>query len=127
MDIVEKAQEAAQSMASAITPTAGMPVTQMVTRNDMAPLADRMVDWAQQLTEQLVAEKLAHADAEAGHKFLDAALKIYNSVAAGMAFKGKEAEHQLAVRRMNDIIDAGIRAHQDIKENARSAPIQPKS
>ena len=37
-----------------------------------------------------------------------------------MAFKGKDAEHQLAMRRMNDI-GAGIRAHREIMGGAEAS------
>lgn len=111
-ELLTKAQDTAdkfRGLASGIA-SPGVPVTQLMTRNDLTPVADELIRWVKNSVRELEAEKLAHADSRASRLFLETALKIYNSVTEGMVFKGKEQEHELAMRRTNDIINAGVNA-----------------
>lgn len=113
-EILTKAQETARGLASAISSPSGAPVTQLMTRNDLTPVADNLVGWVRDLVQELETTKLALLDARSARVFLETSLKIYESVTEGMVFKGKEQEHQLALRRMNDIINAGVNAWQEM-------------
>lgn len=110
-DVVSRLKETAASMLPAATPGAVLPP---ITRNDLTPVAEGLTAWVKELTAALEAERLAHARTQSPHQVMRVSLEIYQAVAQSMAFKGKEAEHQIAKQRMNDIIDAGLRAWREM-------------
>ena len=66
-DVFEKAQEVAKTLGAPLPGT----VPQLVTRNDIPPVAEKLVEWVQRLVEEKEAEKLAHADSRSARLFLD--------------------------------------------------------
>ena len=102
--MIEQAIDKARELAT--TPL----VSPVINRNDIAPTTQELLGWARSAVEELQAEKLAHADSKSSRLFLETTLKIYQAVTEGMAFKGKEQEHELAIRRTRDIIGVGVNA-----------------
>ena len=117
-ELMAKAQETADKLRGGITALTGTPgVTQLMTRNDLTPVADGLIEWTQNLVEELQAEKLAHLESRASRLFLKTVADIYQSVSEGMVLKNKEEEHKLAIRRTNDIISTGIEAWEKMQAN----------
>ena len=78
-------------------------------------MTDGLIDWVRDLVGELEEEKLAHMDSQSSRMFLEMVLKVYQSVADTMVFKGKDQEHELAIRRTNDIITLGVTAWQEMQ------------
>ncbi len=113
MEIADRITQAATDVMSKSqlpTPLMGPPIT----RNDLTPVVSEMAAWVKELTARLETERTLRLEAQMPQQILKTTLEIYQAVSAGMAFKGKEAEHQFAKQRMNDIIDVGLRAWEEM-------------
>lgn len=125
MEALDKAIDVAGKLSSQVVPggPGGNAVTNVVTRNDLTPAVEGLIEWVKDTTRELEAEKVAHgvlqSSSEASRQFIRTVADVYQSVSEGMALKNKTEEHKLAILRTNDIVDTALRAWHEMQGPAR--------